>query len=430
MERRPTKREPAESDLDRARRLDAADPLAPFRSRFVLPDPSLIYLDGNSLGRLPTASAARLQQEIQQEWAEQLIRGWNRGWYEAPERIGERIAPLIGAAPGQVVVSDSTSVNLYKLVHAALALRPDRHRIVSSTFNFPTDLYVVQGCIAAAGHRHRLDLVASEDEIHLPTEEVIAAIDEETALVTLSHVAFKSGFLHDGARISAAAREAGALILWDLSHSVGAVPVDLDGWGADMAVGCTYKYLNGGPGAPAFLYVAHAIQAACRSPIQGWFGQQAPFDFDLAYHPAPGVRRFLVGTPPVLSLAAIEPALDLHHEAGMEPIRRKSVALSEFLLDLFDRRLVPLGFSLGSPRNADHRGSHLSLRHSDAYRICRALIEEVGVLPDFRAPDHIRLGLAPLYLGFEQLHEAVVRLEQVVREDLHLRYPSARLSVT
>jgi kynureninase len=420
-------------DLSRAgaARLDAGDELAAFRDAFVIDDPALIYLDGNSLGRLPRRTSERLRDVIAGEWGGGLVRGWGNGWYEAPARIGEKLGRLVGAAPGQVLACDSTSVNLFKLLMAALALRPDRHVIVSDTLNFPSDLYIAQGCIDLLGGRHELRLVASDDGDLTVSERALAeAIDERTALVMLSHVAFKSGFRYDGAAVTALAHRAGALMLWDLSHSTGAVPVALDDWGADLAVGCTYKYLNGGPGAPAFLYVRRELQEAARSPIWGWFGQRAPFAFDTRYEPAAGVARFLAGTPPILSLLAVEPALDLLLEAGAERLRRKSVLLGEYLIALFDARLAPLGFTLGSPRDPERRGSHVSIRHPHGYQINRALIDALGVLPDFREPDNIRLGLAPLYTTFAEVWEAVERVRRAVADGVYLRYPAERAAVT
>jgi kynureninase len=413
-----------------AQKLDAEDELAACRDEFVLADPELIYMDGNSLGRLPRRTVERARTVVETEWGSDLIRGWNDGWYQAPTRIGEKIARLVGAGPGQVVVSDSTTVNLFKLTLAALMMRPERDVIVSDTLNFPSDLYVCQGCARLLGDRHRLRLVSSDDGVAMDLPTLFEAIDEHTALVTLSHVVFKSGFLYDAAAVTERAHEAGALVLWDLSHSAGAVPVELDRWGADFAVGCTYKYLNGGPGSPAFLYARQGLQDEALSPIWGWFGQDAPFDFDLDYEPAAGVARFLTGTPPTLSLLALEPALDLHLEVGMERIRRKSVQLTSFLVQLFDAVLAPLGFVLGSPRDAARRGSHVSVRHPEGYRVNRALIEEMQVLPDFREPDNIRLGLAPLYTSFVEVWEAVDRLRQVVVEERYLRYPAERLAVT
>jgi kynureninase len=423
--------------LATAQALDAADPLAPFRQAFVIAEPGLIYLDGNSLGRLSHRAAERVRQAVEVEWGRELIRSWNANWWAAPSRIGEKIARLVGAGPGQVVVSDSTSVNLFKLVGAALALRPDRHRIVSDTLNFPSDLYVLQGCIRWLGERHTLHLVPSRDGIAVDTDDLVAALDADTALVTLSHVTFKSGFLYDAAAVTERAHQVGALVLWDLSHSVGAVPVELDRWGADLAVGCTYKYLSGGPGAPAFLYVRRDLSEspladsdAALSPIWGWFGQRTPFAFDLAYRPADGVQRFLVGTPPVLSLLALEAALDPVLEAGMARIRHKSVAQTSYLVDLADAVLAPLGFTLGSPRDPARRGSHVSLRHPEGYRINRALIEEMDVLPDFREPDNLRLGLAPLYTTYAEVWEGVDRIRRVVEEGRYRRYPAERQTVT
>jgi len=413
-----------------ARRLDKADPLAKLRQSFVGAEPSLIYLDGNSLGRLPRATIARVQTALEREWGRDLIRGWSAGWYEAPVRIGEKIARLIGAAEGQVVVSDSTSVNLFKLVMAALAMRPGRSRVVGDALNFPSDLYILQGCLRLLGGRHQLVMIPSKDGIEPDLQALYDAIDEETALVTLSHVAFKSGYLYDAEAVTARAHEAGALVLWDLSHSVGAVRVDLDRWGVDLAVGCTYKYLNGGPGAPAFLHVRRDLQEQALSPIWGWFGRKSPFAFDPAYEPAEGMRRFLVGTPPVLSLLALEPGLDLLSEAGMDWVREKSMRLTSYLIDLLDAVLAPLGFTLGSPRDPARRGGHVSLRHPDAYRINQALIQEMGVLPDFREPDNIRLAPVALYTSFYEVWEAIDRIRRAVEERRYERYSAARLPVT
>jgi kynureninase len=413
-----------------ARRLDAEDELASFRDGFVIAEPDLIYVDGNSLGRLPRRTAERVQTVVETEWGRDLIRGWNTGWFEAPTRVGEKIARLVGAEPGQVVVSDSTSVNLFKLVMAALALRSERDRIVSDVMNFPSDLYILQGCIRLLGDRHHLHLVPSADDITVDRQMLFDAIDERTALVTLSHVTFKSGFLYDAAAVTERAHQVGALALWDLSHSVGVVPMELDAWNVDLAVGCTYKYLNGGPGSPAFLYVRRDLQEEALSPIWGWFGRRSPFAFDLEYEPTEGVTRFLVGTPPTLSLLAMEPALDLLLEAGLERIRRKSVKLTSYLVYLADTILAPLGFALGSPRDPTQRGSHVSVRHPEGYRINRALVEEMAVIPDFREPDNIRLGLAPLYTTFTEVWEAVSRIRRVVEERRYLRFSAKRLAVT
>jgi kynureninase len=413
-----------------ARSLDAQDALAGFRDAFVIDDPDLVYLDGNSLGRMPHRTAAMLRTAVDREWGHDLIQAWNKGWYEAPARVGEKLAGLVGAGPGQVIVTDSTSVNLFKLVMAGLAMRPGRTRIVSDTLNFPSNLYILQGCIDLLGSDHHLGLVPSQDGVTIDGQRLAESIDERTALVTLSHVAFKSGFLHDACAVTEQARQAGALVLWDLSHSVGAVPIELDRWGVDLAVGCTYKYLNGGPGSPAFLYVRRELQEETRSPIWGWFGQRAPFAFDLDYEPAEGVARFLAGTPPILSLMALEPALELVSEARLDRIRHKSVLLTSYLVFLVDTVLAPLGFALGSPRDPARRGSHVSVRHPEGYRINRTLIEELGVLPDFREPDNIRLGLAPLYTTFAEVWEAVDRIRTVLVEKRYERYPTEWLTVT
>lgn len=413
-----------------SRQLDEQDVLASFRNRFVITDAEMIYADGNSLGRLPKNSVGHVRNVIEQQWGSDLIRGWNAGWYDAPSRIGDRIGQLIGAAPGQTIVSDSTSVNLYKLTMAALAIRSGRTTIVTDNLNFPSDLYVMQGCVQQMGGRCRMRMVESGDGISIDVDKLYDVIDDTTALVSLSHVAFKSAFLYDAEAVTKKAHDAGALMLWDLSHSVGAVPSHLDNWGVDFAVGCTYKYLNGGPGSPAFLYVNKEIQDQALSPIWGWFGQDSPFAFDLAYRPVEGIRRFLVGTPPILSLSAIEPAVDMIIEAGIERIRDKSIHLTEYFIYLVDEILAPLGFTLGSPRDANRRGSHVSICHKEGYRINRALIEEMHVIPDFREPDNIRLGLSPLYTSFSDVRQLVDRIRVVVGEKRYLHYPEDRLPVT
>ncbi|MBV6394827.1 MAG: Kynureninase [Anaerolineales bacterium] len=411
--------------------LDQQDPLASFRERFVISDSELLYMDGNSLGRLPKAAVERTRQVVETEWGQDLIRGWNKGWWEAPQRVGDKIGQLTGAAPGQVIVSDTTSLNLYKLVMAALMHQPNRKRIISDAFNFPSDLYILQGCANVFGNRHEIIRVGSQDEGLTPDLNALeSAINEDTALVTLSHVFFKSGYLYDMQHITDLAHRKGALVLWDLCHSVGALPIQLDACNADLAIGCTYKYLNGGPGAPAFLYVNKNIQQKMVSPIWGWWGQNKPFDFGLDYEPAPGVNHFLVGSQPILSLLMMESALDPTLEAGLDSIRQKSVALTGYLIHLADEILSPLGFRLGSPRAADRRGSHVSLRHADAYRINRALIEELNVIPDFRAPDNIRLGLAPLYTTFVEVWDTIDRIRRVIEEKRHEKYPQTRLTVT
>jgi kynureninase len=421
---------PIPTDAAYAAALDAADELAAFRERFVIDDPALIYLDGNSLGRLPKATVALAEQLVREQWGGRLIRSWNEGWFEAPERIGAKIARLIGARPDEVIVADSTSVNLFKLAVAALRAQAGRTRILSDDMNFPSDLYILQGAAELLGGQHRLELLPSEDGIHGPAEALAAHCDERTALVTLSHTVFKSGYTYDMAAVTAAAQAQGAMVLWDLSHSVGALPIDLGAARAELAIGCCYKYLNGGPGAPAFLYVRRELQERLGNPITGWMGQRQLFDFDTRYAPAHGIRRFLSGTPPVAALALIEPGVDLLLEAGLERLRAKSVRQSEYLIALWEQLLQPLGYTLNSPREAHWRGSHVSLGHAEGLGIDLALIRELNVLPDFRQPDNIRIGIAPLYTSFAEIHAAATRMRQIVVERRHEKYAGSAPVVT
>lgn len=418
-------------DLDYPLELDRRDPLARFRDEFVIDDPDLIYLDGNSLGRLPKRAIARMREVVETEWGSRLVRGWNEGWYDAPHRLGSKIAQLIGAQPDEVMIADSTSVNFFKLVVAALAARPGRRQIVTERINFPTDMYILQGVRQLLSSDYRIDALDAQDGMTVSIDEFARTIDPgDCALVTLTHTAFKSGYVYDMRAITDLIHDAGALMLWDLSHSVGSVPVDLDGCGADLAVGCTYKYLNGGPGAPAFLYVRRDLQEQLQNPIAGWFGQKNQFDMKFEYEPGPGMQRFLVGTPPILSLLAIEPGIDLLLEAGMEGLRAKSVAQTEYLIALWDTQLKSLGVTLNSPRDARCRGSHVSLGHSEGLRIDRALIEDMKVIPDFRYPDNIRFGIAPLYTTFADIYHAMQRLRHVITERLYEKYPIERPAVT
>jgi kynureninase len=418
------------TDADYARELDRRDPLAHFRDEFVIDDPSLVYLDGNSLGRLPKRTGARLKEVIDDEWGRRLIRGWGEGWFTAPRRLGDKIAKLIGVDAGEVVVTDSTSVNFFKLVMAALTARPDRRGVVTDDLNFPSDVYLLQSAVKLASPDHRLKIVRSADGLTVSMDQLVEAFTPDTALVTLTHTAFKSGYVYDMRAVTDMAHRAGALMLWDLSHSAGAMPLGLKDANVDLAVGCTYKYLNGGPGAPAFLYVRRELQERLVSPIWGWFGQRGQFDFKLDYEPGPGVQRFLAGTPTMLSLAAVEPGVDLVFEAGLERLRAKSVQQTEYLIALWEEWLKPLGVTLNSPRDSSSRGSHVSLGHPEGLRIDRALIEEMNVIPDFRYPDNIRLGIAPLYTSFAEVHEAMVRLRRVIVEKLYEKYPAERPEVT
>jgi kynureninase len=414
-----------------AAHLDQQDSLASYRRQFVANDPDLIYLDGNSLGRLPKSVIERMRKAVEEEWGTDLIRGWNKGWWESPARIGDKIASLLGAAEDQVVVGDQTSINLFKFATAAVTLQPKKKRIITDMFNFPSDLYILQGITKLLGDRHEIMRIgASDDDITPDLAALEAAIDENTSLVTLSHVTFKSGYLYDMAHVTELAHRKGALVLWDLSHSAGAVPIELDKCDVDFAIGCTYKYLNGGPGAPAFLYVNKKIQNEVTSPIWGWWGQSDPFEFDLNYEPARGVQRFLVGTAPMLSTLAMEEALTPLLEAGMEALRAKSILMTDYASYLTDELLAPFGFTLGSPRDSARRGSHISIRHPEGYRINRAMIEELNVIPDFRAPDNIRLGFAPLYISFSDIWESFDRIRKVVEEKRYEKYPQQKLTVT
>ena len=412
-----------QTDLAYAAELDANDPLAHFRERFVITDPDLIYMDGNSLGRLPQATVSLAEDLIQHQWGERLIRYWNEGWFTLPERVGAKIARLIGADPDEVIVADSTSVNLFKLVVAALRFKHGRSRIVTDNLNFPSDLYILQEILDLLDKQHQLDIFPSPDGIHGPVAEIQTGLDDNTALLTLTHTVYKSGYIYDMPAITAAAHAAGALMLWDLSHSVGSVPVDLHAAQVDLAVGCCYKYLNGGPGAPAFLFIRRDLQDILRNPIAGWMGQRELFNFEIEYRPVTGLRHFLTGTYPVVSLSLIESGVDVLLEAGVDNLRAKSHHQSEYLINLWEEFLKPRGFTLNTPREADRRGSHVSLGHDQGLRIDQALIYEMNVLPDFRPPDTIRLGMAPIYTSYRDIHTAVMRIKRVMDDHLYEKYP-------
>jgi len=391
--------------LDQARELDRADPLAPYRARFHLPN-GVIYLDGNSLGALPKATPPAMQRAVEQQWGEGLIRSWNEsefgaGWFTMGSRIGAKIAPLIGARPQEVIATDTVSINLFKLISAALEMRPERKVILSEPGNFPTDVYMVQGLEAQGLAERRL----------VDRARIADALCDDVALLMLTHAHYKSGALFDMKSLTHAAHEAGALVLWDLSHSTGAMPVDLNAVGADFATGCGYKYLCGGPGAPAFAFVAERHLNELKQPLTGWFGHRRPFEFLDDYESAPGIERLQCGTSPVLGLTALEVGVDLIAEIGVDRLYAKSCALSEFFLDC----MVDAGLSLNlvSPQDSGARGSQLSFRHEHAYAICQALIAR-GVIGDFRDPDILRLGFAPAYLRFEDMAEAARHLAEVI----------------
>jgi kynureninase len=415
------------ADRSYAEGLDAADPLAGFRDRFVREDPSLIYLDGNSLGPLPLATRARIAEVVSQEWGAGLVRSWHR-WIELPGRAGDLLGHfLLGAAPGQVAVCDSTTVNLYKLSCAALDSRPGRSVIVTDDDNFPTDRYVLQGIAAQRGAELRM--IGTDMDQGLAEDALRAAVDEHTALVSLSHVAYRSGALADMAKITGIVHEAGALALWDLCHSAGAVPVELDASGADLAVGCTYKYLNAGPGAPAFLYVRRDLQQALRQPVWGWFGQRDQFDMGRAYEPARGIGRFLTGTPQIIGTVAVEEGARLLGEAGIGRLRAKAVALTGYLIALADAWLAPHGVTVASPRQDARRGAHVTLAHPEAWRISQALIAD-GVIGDYRTPDRLRLGPAPAYTRFTDVWDALDILRRIMAGKTYLNVPALRSVVT
>jgi kynureninase len=422
-----TPTEPPVTERAHAELLDADDPLGHLVDELVVDDRDLLYLDGNSLGRLPRRTQQRLRAVVDGEWGRGLVRSWEQ-WIELPIRVGDALGlELLGARPGEVVVGDSTTVNLYKAAMAALDARADRRTIVTDDDNFPTDRYVLEGLAAQRGLELR---VVTSDPIDGPSHAAIGdALDVSVALLSLSHVAYRSGALADIAALTTAAHDVGAMTVWDLSHSVGAVPIDLTGGGVDLAVGCTYKYVNGGPGAPAFTYVRRELQPELRQPIWGWFGQRDQFGMAASYDPAAGIDSWLTGTPSVLALAAVEEGVGLLAEAGIDRLRAKGTALTALLIELADAWLAPLGFEVATPRDPSRRGSHVALAHADAERISRALIDR-AVVPDFRAPDLLRLGPAPVSTRFVDVWDAMDRLRRSVEAREHERQPAPTRRVT
>ena len=400
------------TDRTYATELDAADPLREFRDRFSWPGEPLIYLDGNSLGPLPLATQQRISEVVGQDWGAGLVRSWER-WIDLPRRAGAAIGRLVGAAGGQVIVCDSTTVNLYKLASAALDARPGRTVIVTDDDNFPTNRYVLEGIAAKRGCELRL--IATNMDQGISEAAVRSAAAADTALVSLSHVAYRSGALADMAKITEIAHEAGALTLWDLCHSAGAVPVQLDESGADLAVGCSYKYLNAGPGSPAFLYVRDDLQQRLRQPIWGWFGQRNQFAMSPRYEPVPDIDAFMTGTPQIIGTVAVEEGARLLGEAGMGRLRAKGIALTGYLISLADQWLAPHGFAVATPRDGAHRGSHVCLRHPEAWRISQALIR-AGVIGDYRTPDRLRLGPAPIITRFTDVWDALDTVRRIAAD--------------
>ncbi|RAZ82465.1 kynureninase [Mesorhizobium hawassense] len=394
-------------DLAEVEAMDAADPLRAMRGRFILPE-GVIYLDGNSLGAASVNVFDEIEAAAKQEWAQDLIRAWNTaGWFDMPVKLGDRLGRLIGAAPGQTVICDTTSINIYKVLHAALAMRPDRSVIVAEGDSFPTDLYMAEGVAST-----RPGTVLRLEGVDAPTIEEL--IDDRVAVILVNHVNYKSGRLRDMAALTRKAHDAGALIIWDLCHAAGALAVDIDGSNADFAIGCTYKYLNGGPGAPAFIYAAIRHHGDIRQPLSGWWGHARPFAFEQGYAAGSGIRRFLCGTQPVLSMRALKGALDLWDEVDMTAVREKSVALTDLFIRLVEARCGAFGLELESPRNGAERGSQVSFAHPHGYQVMRALIER-GVIGDFRAPSTVRFGFTPLYIGYRDVWDAVEVLEDILR---------------
>jgi len=401
---------------------DATDPIGALRDRFVIPD-GLIYLDGNSLGPMPRAAASNLRRTIEQEWGQDLIKSWNSaGWFDMPLRLGDRIGALIGAAPGQTVVCDTTSINLYKAVHAAMALRPTRDVVIAEAASFPTDLYIIEGAMKSAGWPMQRRLVGADG----PTVE--ALLDERVAVVVLSQVDYRTGALLDVAAITEQIHKAGALVIWDLCHSAGVIEIEFDRNAIDFAVGCTYKYLNGGPGSPAFISVATVHQAAAAHPLSGWWGHAAPFAFDRDFRPDAGIKRFLCGTPPIISLRGVDAALDALEGVEVAALRERSLSLTR----LFMARIAALlpGLDIVTPRPPSLRGSQVSIAFEHGYSVVQAMIER-GVIGDFRAPDIMRFGFAPLYLRFVDAWDAAEILAGCIRDEVWRdpRY-SQRFAVT
>ncbi|MBK0421228.1 kynureninase [Leucobacter sp. CSA2] len=393
---------------------DAADPIAHFRERFTLPD-GLIYLDGNSLGVLPAAAPARAADVVTREWGTDLIGSWGKNdWFETPVRIGEKLARLLGGSEGAAVATDTTSINVFKALGAAIGIQaedhPERRVIVSERENFPTDLYMVEGLITLLDRGYELRLVDGPDDID-------AALGEDVAVVLLTHVNYRTGRMWDMAGVTAKIHAAGALAIWDLCHSAGAAPVELDAADADFAVGCTYKYLNGGPGSPAFLWLAARHQDRAQNPLSGWWGHNVPFEMALNYTPSDGARRFLVGTQPMISLATMEVGVDIALEVDQAELRAKSLALTNLFIELVQTRLAHHPLTLVTPLDESERGSHVSFRHPEGYAVMQALIAN-GVVGDYREPEVLRFGLTPLYLGYADVWDAVETLRRVLDEEL------------
>jgi kynureninase len=401
---------PETIDFEACQAMDRDDPLASMRDRFAIDD-GVVYLDGNSLGRLPAETPRRVNELVKTEWGEGLIRSWlDAHWMESPQRVGDKIARMLGAEHDEVLVTDTTSVDIFKLVTAVMHSRPQRKMILTETENFPTDLYVSRGVATLLDHAREVRTVERS--------RLVDSLDADVALLMLTHIDYRSGDAHDMPALTAAAHDAGALVLWDLSHSAGAVPVRLAASDVDLAVGCGYKYLNGGPGAPAYLFVARRLQNELTNPIQGWLGHDNPFLFESDYRRSPGIRSWLSGSPPVMATAALEVSIDLFLEADMTRVGAKSAALTELFIRLADQRLAGYGFSVATQRDVSRRGAQVSLRHHHGYRVIRALIDR-GVIGDFRPPDLCRFGFAPLYTRYVDVWLAVDIMSEVMESGVY-----------
>ena len=405
-----------ESTLNFAKSLDDNDELKFFRNYFYESDEKLIYLDGNSLGKLPLKTKELLNDVIEKEWGSRLIRSWNESWLSRITSVRAKIAQIVGAETAQINIGDSVSINLFKLAYAALSLNSQKKEIVTDSLNFPSDIYILESVKNLLGGRHQLKIIKSKDDIKISTEEIISECSENTALVVLSHVVFKSAYKYDVPKITAELRKKGIFVIWDLSHSVGSIPIYLDEWNCDFAVGCTYKYLNGGPGSPAFLFVNKNLISKIQNPIWGWFGADKPFNFDLEFSESNSIEKFNVGTQPMISLSALDASLDLTIKAGMEKIREKNILLTDYLIYLTNVTLLKHGIEIGSPQHNMERGSHITLKHKEGYRICKAMIEneKLKVIPDFRKPNNIRLGVNSLYNSFAEVFTTVKRIEEIL----------------
>ncbi len=421
------------NSLDKAIELDKSDELSHFKDQFVNDD-RLIYMDGNSLGKLPKRSIDVISNVVEEQWGNRLIRSWNEDWMELSGKIAKKISMIVGAGEDEILVGDSTSMNLFKLAYAAVNSKSDRNKIISDDLNFPSDLYVLQGLIDQHFKGHKIELLKSSDGVTINEDQLAEIIDEQTALVSLSHVTYKSSFMYNMEKVNKIAHKNNSYILWDLSHSAGAVNIDLNRSNADMAVGCTYKYLNGGPGAPAFLYVKKDLQQKLGNPITSWFSHERPFEFDPLYQASSTIQKFAIGTPTILSLAAIEPGLDITLEAGMPAIRAKSIKQTDYLAELIEEELLHLGFRLASPLDSSIRGSHISIQHKEAYRINRAMIEPADnskvIIPDFRPPNNIRLGITPLYTSYCDIYYTIQKISHIIKNKEYENFSVERTGVT